>query len=342
MLLAAVCKHRVDALEPIMSDFARPGAHSVTVLVVLALCVMSPPAGAAEPSGTWSIKSHLPEPRGETAMAVANGKLYVLGGYAPGLEASPLAEEYDPTNDSWRVLAPIPRATSHPGVTAMDGKLYVIGGFSANVHAGALDTAFAYDPATNTWRSLPQLGTPRGSIGVVALDGKIHAIGGRGLDKITVATHDVYHPGSGKWNAAAPLPVARDHLAVAAADGKLHVIGGRKNNNTTDNVDLHDVYDPASDNWSKAAPMPTARSAAAAALANGMILVVGGECDHGHTFNQNEAYDLAADRWLTLASPVGRHGFGGAALGADAYFAGGNKGCGGGDVTDELLMFKLR
>ena len=124
--------------------------------------------------------------------------------------------------------------------------------------------------------------------------------------------------------------------------GKLHVIGGRKNNNTTDNTDLHDVYDPATDSWSKAAPMPTARSAAAATVANNLILVVGGECDRGRTFNQNEAYDLRADRWLTLASPVGRHGFNGATLGDDAYFAGGNKGCGGGDTTDELLLFKLQ
>jgi hypothetical protein len=88
--------------------------------------------------------------------------------------------------------------------------------------------------------------------------------------------------------------------------------------------------------------MPTARSAAAATLLGNLIMVVGGECDRGHTFNQNEAYDLATDRWLALASPVGRHGFGGATVGEAAYFAGGNKGCGGGDVTDELLMFRLR
>ena len=39
---------------------------------------------------------------------------------------------------------------------------------------------------------------------------------------------------------------------------------------------------------------------------------------------------------------IERHGFGGASLGDDAYFAGGNKGCGGGDMTDELLLFRLR
>ena len=58
--------------------------------------------------------------------------------------------------------------------------------------------------------------------------------------------------------------------------------------------------------------------------------------------NQAEAYDLATDQWRTLASPQGRHGFGAATLGDTAYFAGGNKGCGGGDVTDELLTFRLR
>jgi hypothetical protein len=159
---------------------------------------------------------------------------------------------------------------------------------------------------------------------------------------VTVATHEVFDPASGKWSPAAPLPAARDHLAVVAAADKLHVIGGRTNNNTTDNTARHDVYDPATDRWSKAAPMPTARSAPGAALVNDQILVVGGECDRGRTFNQNEAYDIKADRWVALASPVGRHGFGGASLGDGAYFAGGNKGCGGGDMTDELLLFRLR
>ena len=228
------------------------------------------------------------------------------------------------------------------GAAALDGKLYVVGGFTANVHAGALDSAFVYDPAINTWRALPPMAKPRGSVAVAALDGKLHALGGRGLDKVTVATHEVYDPETGKWTSAVPLPVARDHLAVVAAGGKLHAIGGRTNNNTTDNTNLHDVYDPATDRWSKSAAMPTARSAIAATLLDGSIIVVGGECDNGHTFNQAEAFDLSTDQWRPLASPQGRHGFGAATLGDTAYFAGGNKGCGGGDVTDELLTFRLR
>ena len=88
--------------------------------------------------------------------------------------------------------------------------------------------------------------------------------------------------------------------------------------------------------------MPTARSAMAATLLDGLIIVGRWRVRHGHTFNQTEAYDPANDRWRTLASPQGRHGFGAATLGDTAYFAGGNKGCGGGDVTDELLSLRLR
>ncbi len=208
--------------------------------------------------------------------------------------------------------------------------------------AGAVDSVFEYDPARNAWRRLARLGSPRGSVAVVALDGKIHAIGGRGLDKVTVSTHEVYDPETGKWNSAAPLPVARDHLAAVVLGGKIHVIGGRKDNNTTDNTAYHDVYDPFTNAWTKAATMPTARSATAAVLYKGMILVDGGECDHGPTFVQNEAYDPKSDRGVELRAIVGRHeNFGAGALGDLAYFAGGNKGCGGGDTTDELLQFHL-
>src|SRR5258708_10860884 len=68
---------------------------------------------------------------------------------------------------------------------------------------------------------------PRAAVGVAVLAGKIHVIGGRGLDAVTVATHEVYDPATGTWSEAAPLPKARDHMAVVAVAGKIHVIGGR-------------------------------------------------------------------------------------------------------------------
>jgi hypothetical protein len=39
--------------------------------------------------------------------------------------------------------------------------------------------------------------------------------------------------------------------------------------------------------------------------------------------------------------PHGRHGFGGAAIGDNAYFVGGSLNPGGGGITDQLIMFSL-
>ena len=177
---------------------------------------------------------------------------------------------------------------------------------------------------------------------MAAVGGKIHAIGGRGLDKITVATHQIYDPPSGKWTEGAPLPTARDHMGVIVVNGKIHVIGGRTAG-SGDNTNLHDVYDPATTSRRSAAPLLTARSSGAAAYYHGLILYAGGECKDGKTFSENEAYDPKTNRWLALEafSPPGRHAFGAAAVGEYAYFAGGALGCGGGSVSDELLVFKL-
>jgi len=176
---------------------------------------------------------------------------------------------------------------------------------------------------------------------VAAVGGKIHAIGGRGLDKITVATHQVYDPSSGKWTEAAPLPTARDHMGVIVVDGKIHVIGGRTAG-SGDNTNLHDVYDPATNSWRSAAPLLTARSSGAAAYYHRLVLYAGGECKDGKTFSENEAYDSKTNRWFALAPlPPGRHAFGAAAVGEYAYFAGGALGCGGGSLSDELLVFRL-
>src|SRR5438128_921607 len=310
------------------------------IIACLMTAVLARPQSAGQ--GKWSEKARLPEPRGEVAVASVNGKIYVLGGSARGRDDQPLNEEYDPATDRWRERAPMPRGLSHAGAAGMNGKVFVVGGFTRNIHMGALDVAFEYDPANDSWRTLAPLKSPRGSVGVAALNGKIHAVGGRGVDTVTVATHEVYDPVTGKWSELAPLPKARDHLAVIAVDCRIHAIGGRLNT-TVDNTGMHDVYDPATNSWKSAAPLPTPRSSTAVTLYKGLILVAGGECNNGKTFVENEAYDPKTDRWQTLTAmmPLGRHGFRAVSVGNYAYFPGGAAGCGGGAVSNTMLTFSL-
>jgi len=318
--------------------------------------------------GKWSMKAPLLNQRLDVGVAALDGKIYVLGGASIGTSATQLNQEYDAATDRWRDRAPIPQGATHAGVAGYKGKIYVIGGFTASVHAEAVDRVFQYDVATDTWRQLPPISSPRGSVGVAVVNGKVHAIGGRGLDNITVATHEVYDPATGKWSQAAPLPTARDHIGVIVLAGRIHVIGGRISNHITDNTKptqgsrglpydlvingpntpLHDVYDPATNSWQSATPLLTARSNGAAVYYHGLMLYAGGECKRpdpkggGDTFSENEAYDPKANQWLSLAPlPAGRQGFGAAAVGQYAYFTGGSLGCGGGPLTDQLLVFRL-
>jgi N-acetylneuraminic acid mutarotase len=248
----------------------------------------------------------------------------------------------------WSTGAPLPEGLSHPGVTSMGGKVYVFGGFLTPVHRDAQDVAFVYDPQLDRWTALPKLSSPRGSIVAAAVDGKLHIFGGRGLDGVTVATHEVFDPETGRWSQAAALPLARDPAGIAVLDGKIHVFGGRTKG-WLDNVAEHDVYDPRTDTWSKAAPLPVARSSGAYAVLDGRILFAGGECRRpkggpggGETFDDVTAYDPEADRWMTLAPlPGGRHAFAAATVGHVAYFAAGARACGDNGYTADLLTLAL-
>ena len=94
----------------------------------------------------------------------------------------------------------MPHGLTHAAAVSLRGKNLVIGGFTASGHSGAVDLVFEYDPTTDSWRSRAPLKSPRGSVGVAVLNGKIHAIGGRGIDRVTVATHEVYDPATDRWS----------------------------------------------------------------------------------------------------------------------------------------------
>ena len=330
-----------------MSPKATFRSMFVTAMMLgAAFCV--PNALAQSQAGTWSKMAPLPHALDEQQAITVNGKIYLVGGAWDERNEGKTIEhydsgfmtEYDPQTNQWRERAKGPEGLTHQGIALLNGKIYLAGGFAAGHHTEPSASVFSYDPATDKWQKLASLSDVRGAIALAAVGGKIHAVGGRLMGEMgTLSVHEVYDPATNKWTKAAPPPTARDHAGIFVVDGKIHLIGGRTGE-ASENTALHDIYDPATDSWKAAAPMPTPRSSVAFAEYHGLLFVAGGECLKGKAYDQVEAYDLKADRWVTFpAMPSGRHGFAAAAAGDKLFFMGGSTRCGGGGKIADNLQF---
>ena len=78
----------------------------------------------------WVKAAPFPEPEEELYGAVANGKLYVIGGfgYMPFGNPPGLVYEYDPGPDKWTKKKGIPVRVHHQAQTVVNNKIYVFGG----------------------------------------------------------------------------------------------------------------------------------------------------------------------------------------------------------------------
>lgn len=234
----------------------------------------------------WTKKKPMALPAHHTALAEANGKIYVMGGFVAPKSGTPAwvpidnAWEYDPATDTWKALPPMPTKRGSPNAAAVDGKIYVIGG--AGIHPGSKETGLH-----------PR--RPHRSLG----------------------TNEVYDPAANSWTARSTMPTARNHAAIGVVNNKIYVIGGRVGaafmTTPATAIDLVEEYDPATDQWGPLKrSMPTPRSAAGWGTYKGKIYVVGGEMRDEKiwgAFTVVEALDPVANRWTVLPSlSVPRHG----------------------------------
>jgi N-acetylneuraminic acid mutarotase len=176
-------------------------------------------------TNTWETKTAMPTARFELQANVANGKIYLIGGYVPELSAFPnatssLNEVYDPATDSWTTKAPIPVATRDYPSAVVDNKIYVIGGLNSRPKS---DLNQIYDPETDTWSrgALMPLGLRYGGAGAIA--------GVNALKRIYFFCErgtQVYDPENDSWTFGADLPTNRQSFAVAVVRDTLYVIGG--------------------------------------------------------------------------------------------------------------------
>jgi non-specific serine/threonine protein kinase len=285
----------------------------VVSIAALAACTGEPTSPAPRATGLeWVSLATMPTPRTEVAAAVADGRIVVVGGFAPGATVG-TTEIYDVAGDDWSAGPDLPVAVNHAMAASFDGEAYVFGGTTGDGEIS--DGAFVL--REGAWQTLPAMPEPRTAGGAAVADGLIYVVGGIGPEGVTDRTL-VFDAASGRWSVTEGLGRPREHMGVAAVEDRVYAVGGRAG--TLVGFGDVEVLDPGTGSWSPLPDMPTPRGGmAATATSNGFVVAAGGE-EEGGTFDEVEAFDVDAEEWVALPPmPTARHGVGVVAVGTTVY-----------------------
>ena len=110
----------------------------------------------------WTEVDSMSQARCNPGAAVANGKIYVVGGLGDNLLGPPgalkTAEFYDPVTDSWTLLPEMYFPRHSPAVVVKNNKLYVFGGGSPSplLRPGPERTIEVFDFNNHEWFVYPE------------------------------------------------------------------------------------------------------------------------------------------------------------------------------------------
>jgi hypothetical protein len=238
-----------------------------------------------------------------SAVALPNGNVVVLGGYAGGssLDTILLSAPH-----RYRVIGHLPQPTHDAAAALLGHSVYLFGGGQS----ASWPNVVRVDPGNGVATSAPPLDEPLSDLGAVAIGGRVYLAGGYtgtqfasailrylpGGGTATVArlpsgtryagvaalgrtiyvagglttagaTRAVYAVSlTGSVRRVATLPTSEDHAALAALAGRLYLVGGRRVL----------AIDPRSGKVSVAARLPVSLSDPTATTVGQRIIVTGG------------------------------------------------------------------
>ncbi|MBI2071244.1 MAG: hypothetical protein HYT79_11680, partial [Elusimicrobia bacterium] len=244
-------------------------------------------------SNAWATKDGMPSSRRAAAVAMVDGKIYVIGGHDVGPGITGRNDVYNPATNTWQTKTAMPTARRNAAAAVVGGKIYVMGG----ENPGYLTTNEMYDPETDAWETKTSMPTSRSNLIAEAVDGKIYAIGG--VNGPYRNETEMYDPQTNAWTNKTVMPTARMGLGSAVVDGKIYAIGGF-NGGFLSTVE---EYDPQANSWSAKTSMDGGRYQLAAAALGGKIYALGG-CDvsgdcSGATLSTHTVYDPQTNAWMT-------------------------------------------
>jgi hypothetical protein len=287
-----------------------------------------PPDPWPPPPGRWEKLTPIPDlPRFYVGMAAARGKLFVVGGVAPGrfdngLERTAV-HAYDPSTDRWEKMPSLPKPLIMPNVVAVGDQLLVL---------GALDVreSYAFDFDRRIWTPRAPMPVERGpggaaigvwGTGVLLAGGAVRGQSGNMLNTgMRQAGVFAYSTETNEWVTYPDLPVAVGYAAGAVIGNKFYVMGGSTDFARTDQVLVLDIMKGV---WDTGVNLPVSISSATAAVIRGRIVVTGGIATESGALSPNTVvFNPDKGEWATVAElPTKRFSHGAAMLDGRLYVA---------------------
>jgi hypothetical protein len=234
--------------------------------------------------------------RSAHAMAVLDGKLFVMGGYNGYGDSLSSVECLDLETGQRSEMAPMISPREQHGAAVIGGKIYVAGGDPVNTVGTSVES---FDPDTKQWTAEAPMNTRRCNHGLVSVQGKFFAVGGYNNQDNALSSVECFDPSTGVWSNIAPLSTARSSLAVAVLGDKLYAIGGYDSQyQPLSSVECLDLTVPNSQ-WTTVAPMTSPRYDMGAVVTGGKIYVAG-----GHGSSCIECFDPSdgpLGRWTVIS-----------------------------------------
>jgi N-acetylneuraminic acid mutarotase len=247
----------------------------------------------------------LPTPVSFAAVASANGKIYVIGGFQSNGTVATLNQIYDVANDTWSSGSTASfTASANMYASVSDNRIYILGGTTGNASAAwtaviAASATQCYNISSDSWiTGLTAFGTVGSERLAMSYNGIVYNMGGRTSAAGFVTTHDGYTCGSNSLTSAAEtaLSSARNGMAGSIyrySDGYIaaFIVGGATvitgcssnyifqntlSNYTTTNLFQYMYYSPVLSVWSTGANLPTSTAFGAAAISGTTLYYFGG------------------------------------------------------------------
>ena len=311
--------------------------RALTLFIVLALIVAGcstvsiSPSPTPEPTDTpvtaqaWASIPDLPTPRTGAAVAVADGRVYVMGGLDELGRASRKVEVFNPRDKSWGVAASLPTAifdAAAVGISQEGPDRILLFGGQTGRRGGISGAVYQYNAHSNAWSEAAPMPSARAGLAATVYGDRVYVIGGVGESAVSSRT-DIFDPSSDSWRQGPSLQSGRSHMTAVAAGRLIYVIGGKDESGGAV-LDLVETLDPTTGARAEVQRLDVGRSNLGALEHNGKVFILGGE-NIDSALDSVEAFDPKAARWLTYQPlPTPLHGAATANVDGIAYAIGGS------------------